>query len=301
MARLALSGEILVFGRTGQVAQALSAMGPPAGLSLVFAGREACDLLTQDAGAAVRAKRPVAVINASAYTAVDKAQSEPDAAFRLNRDAVSEMARACADLDIPFVHISTDYVFDGSKPTPYVEDDPRGPISVYGKSKAEGEQAVEAAGGRWSVFRTAWVFSPFGANFVKTMRRLAAERDEVGVVADQWGRPTLAADIAAACLDTVRRRLAGDDALQGIFHLAGADDAVWADVAEAVFAHEGARTGKRPTLKRIVTRDYPTPAARPANSRLDTGKLEAATGWRARPWREAVTMCLTALDDAPAV
>ncbi len=276
-----MSGEILVFGRTGQVAQALSTLAPPAGLSLVFAGREICDLQTQDAGAAIRTKRPAAVINASAYTAVDKAQSEPEAAFRLNRDAVGEMARACADLDIPFVHISTDYVFDGSKPTPYVEDDPRGPISVYGTSKAEGEQAVEAAGGRWSVFRTAWVFSPFGANFIKTMRRLAAERDEVGVVADQWGRPTLAADIAAVSLDTVRRRLAGDN-------------------AEAVFAHEGARTGKRPTLKRIATRDYPTPAARPANSRLDTGKLQAATGWRARPWREAVTMCLAALDGGPA-
>lgn len=290
-----MSGEILVFGRTGQVAQALATLAPPAGLRLVFAGRETCDLLTQDAGEAIRAKRPAAVINASAYTAVDKAQSEPEAAFRLNRDAVGEMARACADLDSPFVHISTDYVFDGSKPTPYVEDDLRGPISVYGESKAEGEQAVEAAGGRWSVFRTAWVFSPFGANFVKTMRRFAAEREEMSVVADQHGRPTLAADIAAMALEAVRRDRNGDRSLSGLFHLAGADDAVWADVAERIFEDAERRTGRRPKLKRIPTADYPTPAARPANSRLDTAKLQQAGGWSPRPWRDSVDICLDAL------
>ena len=296
-----MSGEVLVFGRTGQVARVLAELKAPDGLSLAFAGREDCDLLTKDAGEVIRSRRPVAVINASAYTAVDRAENEPDAAFRLNRDAVGEMASACASRDIPFVHISTDYVFDGSKPDPYVETDPRAPISVYGRSKAAGEEAVEAAGGRWSIFRTAWVISPFGANFVKTMRRLAAERDEVGVVSDQWGRPTWAADIAAVCLDAVRRRLTGEDALQGLFHLAGADDAVWADVAEAVFTREAERIGKRPALKRIATSDYPTPAKRPANSRLDTTKLQAAAGWRPRPWRDAVTLCLDALDRGAAL
>ena len=142
-----MSGEVLVFGRTGQVARALAELKAPDGLSLAFAGREDCDLLTKDAGEVIRSRRPVAVINASAYTAVDRAENEPDAAFRLNRDAVGQMARACASLDIPFVHISTDYVFDGSKPDPYVETDPRAPISVYGQSKAAGEEAVEAAGG----------------------------------------------------------------------------------------------------------------------------------------------------------
>jgi len=281
---------ILVFGKSGQVAQELARMAPAAG-ALEFAGRDRCDLLAEDPAALIRQIAPSAVINASAHTAVDKAESEPDAAFRLNRDAVAAMAQACAALDIPFVHISTDYVFDGAKAEPYVETDPINPISVYGASKAAGEAAVQAAGGRWTIFRTAWVFSPFGANFIKTMRRLAAEKDEMSVVADQWGRPTLAADIAAACL----RAASGEDALQGLFHLAGADDAVWADVAEQVFEDCDRRTGRRPVLKRITTADYPTPAKRPANSRLDTTRLQAA-GWSPRPWRDAVESCLQDLD-----
>ena len=262
---------------------------------MVFAGREVCDLLTADPGALIRETKPLAVINASAYTAVDRAESEPDAAYRLNRDAPGAMAQACAELDIPFVHISTDYVFDGCKPEPYVETDPLNPLSVYGASKAAGEGAVQAAGGRWTIFRTAWVFSSYGANFIKTMRRLASEREEVSVVADQWGRPTLAADIAAACLRAAASPAgSGEAALPGLFHLAGADDAVWADVAEHVFLDCERRTGKRPTLRRISTADYPTPAKRPENSRLDTIKLQA-TGWKPRPWREAVTRCLEGL------
>jgi len=281
---------ILVFGKSGQVARELERMAS-GGQVLVFAGRDRCDLLKDDPADLIRQIAPAAVINASAYTAVDKAESEPEAAYRLNRDAVAAMARACAALDIPFVHISTDYVFDGSKAEPYVETDPINPISLYGVSKAAGEGAVQAAGGRWTIFRTAWVFSPFGSNFVKTMRRLAAEKDEISVVADQWGRPTLAADIAAACL----RAAAGEAALQGLFHLAGADDAVWADVAEHVFQDCLRRTGGRPALKRITTADYPTPAARPANSRLDTARLQA-TGWSPRPWRDGVDVCLAELE-----
>jgi dTDP-4-dehydrorhamnose reductase len=286
--------RLLVFGKNGQVAQELACLKPPHRLAFCFAGREDCDLLTADPGALISEMRPAGVINASAYTAVDKAESEPDAAFRLNRDAVALMARACASADIPFLHISTDYVFDGAKTEPYVETDPRNPISIYGASKAAGEEAIEAAGGRWTIFRTAWVFSPFGANFVKTMRRLASEREEIAVVADQHGRPTLAADIAATALEAVRRDLAGDPSLRGLFHLAGADDAVWADVAERVFEDVGQRTGRRPRLKRITTAEYPTPAARPANSRLDTSKLQAA-GWSPRSWGEAVDLCLAKL------
>jgi len=286
-----MSETILVFGRSGQVAQALAEIAD-AGARLEFAGRDRCDLLVADAAALIRQLSPAAVINASGHTAVDKAESEPDAAMRLNRDAPAAMARACSGLDIPFVHISTDYVFDGAKPTPYVETDPIGPLGVYGRSKAEGEAEVAAIGGAWTIFRTAWVVSPKGANFVNTMRRFAAERDVMRVVDDQHGRPTLAADIAALCLKAARRGVAGDPSLQGLFHLAGADDASWADVAERVFEDTERRTGRRPMLERITTADYPTPARRPANSRLDTTKLQQAAGWTPRPWRETVDICL---------
>ena len=287
-----MSETILVFGRSGQVAQALAENTGPGGLELEFAGRDRCDLLVADPAALIRQLSPVAVINASGHTAVDKAESEPAAAMRLNRDAPAAMARACAGLDIPFVHISTDYVFDGAKTPPYVETDPIRPLGVYGRSKAEGEAEVVATGGAWTIFRTAWVMSPRGANFVNTMRRFAAERDVMRVVDDQHGRPTLAADIAALCLEAARRGMAGDRSLQGLFHLAGADDATWADVAERVFEDTQRRTGRRPVLERIATADYPTPARRPANSRLDTTKLQHAAGWTPRPWRETVDVCL---------
>ncbi len=290
--------RVLVFGQNGQVAQALAQISPPAGLTLTFAGRDRCDLQTADPAELISALKPAAVINASAYTAVDRAESEPDLAYRLNRDAVGAMARACAAAGLPFVHISTDYVFAGDKSTPYVETDALEPISIYGASKAEGEAAVEAAGGRWTILRTAWVFSPFGANFIKTMRRFAAERDAMSVVDDQRGRPTFAADIAAVCLEAVQRGLSGDDSLQGLFHIAGADDAVWADVAERVFQEAERRTGRRPVMTRIPTSAYPTPARRPGNSSLDTAKLQAAAGWTPRPWRETVDLCLSALESA---
>jgi len=293
MAGLDVTQTILVFGRTGQVAQALAEAEPPPSFRLEFAGRDRCDLLTTDPSPLIAAVRPAAVINAAAYTAVDKAESEPEAANRLNRDAAGEMARACAAEAIPFVHISTDYVFDGEKPEPYVETDPVAPLGAYGRSKAAGEAEVMAAGGAWTIFRTAWVVSPKGANFVNTMRRLAVERDVVRVVADQHGRPTLAADIAAMCLEAVRRGMAGDRSLQGLFHLAGAEDAVWEDLAERVFEHTLRQTGRRPMLERITTAEYPTPAQRPANSRLDTTKLQRATGWTPRPWRGTLDTCLT--------
>jgi dTDP-4-dehydrorhamnose reductase len=286
---------ILVFGQSGQVAKALSERSLPEGLALTFAGRERCDLAAANPAALIAALQPAAVINASAYTAVDKAESEADLAYRLNCDAVAAMAQACAAVDIPFVHISTDYVFDGAKARPYIESDIRAPISVYGASKAAGEAAVEAAGGRWTILRTAWVFSPHGSNFIKTMRRFAAERSVMSVVDDQHGRPTLAADIAAVCLEAALRGIKGDRSLQGVFHIAGADDAVWADVAEHVFQEAERRTGQRPTLTRIPASAYPTPAQRPINSRLDTAKLQAAAGWTPRPWRETVDLCLAAL------
>ncbi len=188
---------ILVFGRNGQVARELAKLGPPPGLRLEFAGRETLDLaLAGDPEALIRARRPLAVINTAAYTAVDRAESEPDAAFRLNRDAPAAIARACAALDVPVVHFSTDYVFDGAKPEPYVEDDPIAPMSVYGRSKAEGEAAVLQSGARAGVLRTAWVYSAYGSNFLKTMLSLGRTREAVDVVDDQLGRPTWAQDCA---------------------------------------------------------------------------------------------------------
>lgn len=281
----------LVFGRSGQVAKAL-AEAAPADLMMDFAGRDRCDLLTEDPGALIAQLEPAVVINAAAYTAVDKAESEPEVALRLNRDAPAAMAIACARVSVPFVQISTDYVFDGRKDTAYTENDPIKPLGMYGRSKAEGEEAVMAAGGAWTIFRTAWVVSPTGANFINTMKRFAAERDVVRVVADQHGRPTFAADIAGLCLEAARRGIAGDKSLQALFHLAGADDAVWADLAERVFEDNERRTGRRPVLERINTADYPTPAQRPANSRLDTTRLQQAAGWTPRPWRDTVDLCL---------
>ena len=169
-----MTSKILVLGQSGQTALELAKLGPPPGFELVFAGRARFDLIgPDDPDALVAAEVPAAVINAAAYTAVDRAESEPDAAFRLNRDVPAALARACARRDVPLVHFSTDYVFDGTKPEPYVEDDPKAPASVYGRSKAEGEEAVLAAGGQAVILRTSWVYSAFGSNFVKTMLRLA--------------------------------------------------------------------------------------------------------------------------------
>ena len=291
-----MTANILVLGRNGQVARELDRLGAPEGFQLVFAGREDFDLSAgADPAALLETHAPVAVINAAAYTAVDKAESESDAAFRLNRDVPAAIARACAERGVPFVHFSTDYVFDGRKSAPYLEDDPIGPTGVYGRSKAEGEAAVTAAGGRHAILRTSWVYSAFGANFVKTMLRLSETRDELGVVADQTGRPTWARDCAEGALRSVKALLEGAPGFGGVYHLSGAGDATWADFAEAIFAEFAARGGRRPKVNRITTADYPTPAARPANSRLDCSKLEAALGWKMRPWREGLAACMDEL------
>jgi dTDP-4-dehydrorhamnose reductase len=291
-----VSGNILVLGRNGQVARELAKLGPPKGFEMAFIGRERFDLLSgADPASVIEAFTPSVVINAAAYTAVDKAESEPEAAMRLNRDAPGALARACARGDVPFVHFSTDYVFDGTKPEPYVEDDPIRPLGVYGSTKAAGEDAVLEAGGRAGILRTSWVYSSFGANFVKTMLRLAETRDELGVVADQIGRPTWAEDCARGALRLARALL--DDEVEGgqVFHLSGAGDATWADFAEAIFEASARRGGKRPKVRRITTADYPTPAMRPANSRLDCSKITTALDWPMRPWRESLASCFEEL------
>lgn len=267
---------ILVFGQTGQVARALAEVAPEAR----FLSRAMADLSDPEACAAhIRAHRPKAVINAAAYTAVDRAEAEPDLAHRINADAPTAMARACADLGVPFVHISTDYVFDGQGTTPRKPDDPTGPINTYGATKLAGEAGVIAAGGVYAILRCSWVFAPEGQNFVTTMLRLGATRAELSVVADQIGGPTPASAIALACLQAADR-LANDPALAGIYHFAGAPDLSWADFARAIMAEAGLPC----VVRDIPSEAYPTPAARPRNSRLDCSSL-ARLGLSRPDWR----------------
>lgn len=287
---------LLVIGRSGQLATELSRLSAPEGVMIVNAGRELVDLSRPVSVAnEVSSLRPAAVINAAAYTAVDKAESEPEIAFALNRDGPAELARACALLGVPLVHISTDYVFDGTKQTPYIETDKKTPLGIYGKSKSDGEDAVLAAGADATVIRTSWLYASHGANFLRTMLRLAETRNEIGVVSDQLGRPTWAKDLALAAIVTAMRSRNGDLAARGIFHYCGAGDATWADFAQAVFEGARARGVPSSTVRRIATADFPTAAKRPANSRLDTGKIERTLGVAVRPWRAATDLCLDEL------
>ncbi|CAM3169293.1 dTDP-4-dehydrorhamnose reductase [Paracoccus nototheniae] len=282
---------LLVFGRTGQVAQELALLAPDA----VFLGREGADLTDPQAcAAAIIAARPQAVINAAAYTAVDRAETDTEAARLVNADAPAAMARACAELGIPFVHISTDYVFDGSGEEARAEDAPTGPLGAYGATKLAGEQAVAQAGGQWAVMRTSWVFSAHGANFVRTMLRLGAERDRLTVVADQIGGPTPAADIASAAL-TITAAMQGDPAKGGRYHFAGAPDTSWAGFAREIMAQAGLGA----EIADIPSSDYPTPAARPLNSRLDCSRIAQDFGIARPDWRAGLARVLDQLKDKP--
>lgn len=267
---------ILVFGKTGQVARELQALAP-----VIALGREEANLTMPGAcSAAIERLAPTAVINAAAYTAVDRAEDEVELATQVNGAAPTEMARACAARDIPFVHLSTDYVFDGGGIAPWRPDDRIAPISTYGRSKLAGEQGVAAAGGRYAILRTSWIFSAHGQNFVKTMLSLGGERDQVRVVADQIGGPTPAAAIAQASL-IIMKQLSKDPAKTGTYHFAGAPDASWADFARAIFAQAGLACD----VADIGTADYPTPARRPANSRLDCSATLAAFGIAKPDWK----------------
>ncbi|OUS21468.1 dTDP-4-dehydrorhamnose reductase [Rhodobacterales bacterium 59_46_T64] len=268
---------MLVFGQTGQVARELARICPDA----VFLGRDRADLSDPAAcAAAIRDHTPTAVINAAAWTAVDAAEAEEEAAMVVNGAAPAAMARACADLGVPFVHISTDYVFDGSGTAPFAPDHPTGPLGAYGRTKLAGEEAVRAAEGTHAILRTSWVFSAHGNNFVKTMLRLGTEREALTIVGDQIGGPTPAAGIAAACL-AIAEQLIQTPELSGIRHYSGAPDVSWADFAREIFVQAGITCA----VTDIPTSDYPTPAARPLNSRMDCANLSdfglARPDWRA--------------------
>jgi dTDP-4-dehydrorhamnose reductase len=280
--------RILVIGTRGQVATALAERARlRSDIELLALGRPALDLEhPADIIQPILATRPDLVVNAAAYTAVDKAESEPERAFAINRDGAAAVAMAASQLGAPLVHLSTDYVFDGSKPTPYVETDATNPLNVYGRSKLAGEQAVLAAHPASLVLRTSWVFSPFGSNFVKTMLRLGAERDSLRIVADQIGNPTSALDIAEAIL-SLAPKLAATRNRAGICHLTNAGSTSWHGFADAIFDHSARLGGPKPRLEAVTTADYPTPARRPSNSRLDTSALTERFGLALRPWQEA--------------
>jgi dTDP-4-dehydrorhamnose reductase len=290
--------RILVTGTEGQVARAMAERAKAHGVEVVLLGRPALDLT--DPGSVRRVIGETAadvVVNAAAYTAVDQAESEPDLAQAVNQAGADAVAQAARDKNVPIIQISTDYVFDGSGDRPYRETDPVAPLGVYGRTKLAGEEAVASAHPDHAILRTAWVYSPFGKNFVKTMLRVAKDRDEVSVVADQHGSPTSALDIAdgsiAVARNLVTRRQ--DASLRGVFHMTGTGYTTWADLAAEIFAVSGRLGGPSARVRRIATADYPTPAKRPANSRLDGGKLRETHGVALPQWQGSVAECIARL------
>jgi dTDP-4-dehydrorhamnose reductase len=291
--------RLYVIGGQGQVARSLrEAAAEHDGIVFGCAERPRVDLLRPASIAQALADfGPDIVINPAAYTAVDKAESEPAQAFALNRDGAGTVAAAAAKQGVPIVHFSTDYVFDGSKDGAYVESDPVSPRSVYGQSKYEGELAVAAANPRHIVLRTSWVYAPFGTNFVRTMLRLAGERDNLRVVNDQIGCPTYAPDIAAAVIALAGRVLAKGwhPKFAGVTNLAGPEAVTWYAFANDIVRGAAMRGGRSVSISPILTSDYPTPAARPANSRLSTERLASLFDVRLPPLRKSLAGCLDRL------
>ncbi|MCF7749394.1 dTDP-4-dehydrorhamnose reductase [Bacillus subtilis subsp. subtilis] len=294
---------VLLFGGNGQLGRELQRALAPLG-TIVATTRSgalpdgsACETADFNEPASLVALldrvRPDVVVNAAAYTAVDRAEEERDAAWRANAEAPGIIARWCAAAGVPLVHYSTDYVFDGQGPRPYREDDATAPLGVYGASKLAGEEDIRAAGGRHLIFRTAWVYAPHSANFLRTMLRVGADRDVLRVVADQIGTPTPAALIA----DVTAQALQHAGGLSGTWHLTAAGETSWHGFAEAIFA-EAVASGKlarAPKVEAITTADYPTPAKRPAYSHLDVSKLESDFGIALPSWQNGLKQVIAAL------
>ncbi|WP_371223653.1 dTDP-4-dehydrorhamnose reductase [Roseovarius sp. 2305UL8-3] len=279
----------LVFGTNGQVATELRLVAPDA----TFLGRDEADLSNPEAcAAAIDAHHPDLVINAAAYTAVDRAEEEEGLAHQINGAAPGAMARAAAKHLIPFVHISTDYVFAGTGTQPWMPNDPVAPQNAYGRSKLAGEDAVRAAGGCHAILRTSWVVSAHGSNFVKTMLRLGAERDALSIVVDQVGGPTPARDIATACLK-IGAVLQDTPGASGTYHFSGAPDVTWADFARAIFD----KAALSCTVTDIPSTDFPTPAARPLNSRLDCTTTETVFDLPRPDWHNGLDQILKTLKE----
>jgi dTDP-4-dehydrorhamnose reductase len=285
---------VLVIGCRGQVGRELMTARLPAGMARIGLGHDDLDLTNRNAVRRVIDRcRPALIVNAAGYTAVDRAESEPQAAFAANADGPAHLAAAAAATGSSLVHLSTDYVFDGAKAGAYTEDDPLGPLGVYGASKAAGEQAVRARLEHHVILRTSWIFGMHGANFVKTMLRLGREREQLRVVTDQRGCPTGAADIADAIFAiahqlVIERR--GD--VWGTYHFAGTGPTTWYEFAEAIFERAKRFWGRRPVVVPITTADYPTPARRPAASVLDCTRFERIFALPRRPWTERLDAVL---------
>lgn len=291
--RAQIALRLLVTGLRGQVVESLKAKGASGnGHSIIAVGRPELDLASPgDVKSVLSRHRPDAVVNAAAYTAVDRAEKEEALAFAVNAAGADAIAEASAGLGVPLIHISTDYVFPGDKPTPYSEEDETGPQGVYGRSKLAGEKAVRAAQPRHAILRTAWVYSPFGANFVKTMLRLAATQDQIRVVADQSGNPTSALDLAEAIIVVAEAMLA-DAHLSGIYHVAGTGDSTWCAFARHILEVSGKLGGPTAEVLPISTAEYPTPAKRPVNSRLNCGKFAHDFGRGLPHWQESSAACV---------
>lgn len=288
----------MLAGAGGQLAWEVARRAPSANMSVVALSQETLDI-TDSAAVhdAVARVAPRVVVNGAAYTAVDKAETESKLAFAVNRDGPAHLAAACAARDVPFIHISTDYVFDGEKEDPYTEEDQTAPLGVYGASKLAGESAVRGLLDQHVILRTAWVHGVHGHNFVKTMLRLGAERDTLRVVDDQHGSPTFAGDLADAVL-ALARRLTGADVpgeAYGTFHCTGSGTTTWYGLARRIFEIAGQTNGRNPRIEPIATAQYPTPARRPANSVLDCGKLARVHGIMLRRWDDALAEMLRSL------
>lgn len=280
--------KVLVTGSQGQVGRELLRLAHDFDVEAVGVNHDKLDITDQAAVQTfISEEQPDAVINAAAYTAVDKAEDDADAAYAVNATAVGYLAQACADLGIPLVHISTDYVFDGSKQGAYTEEDAVSPLGVYGETKLAGEAEVQKYCTKHYVLRTSWVFSAHGNNFVKTMLRLGKEREQLGIVADQYGKPTSASEIARVIYQVLK----SDKQTWGIYHMAQPEVTSWHGFAQVVF-DEAKQQGMQLAIhdvQAIATKDYPTPAKRPANSVLDCSKLEQAFGLNIKPWTASLS------------
>ncbi len=279
--------RLLITGARGQLGRELTRQGDAHELKAV--ARDQLDITDQDAvSGCIASFHPDAVINAAAFTAVDRAESNVELAFAVNRQGPANLAWACRQKDIPLIHISTDYVFNGGKQGAYHEHDPVSPLGVYGSSKLAGEIAVEQYASRWMILRTSWVFSAHGNNFVKTMLRLGAERDTLGVVSDQYGCPTSANELARAIYAVLDAGYSDEN--RSVYHFCQPEATTWHDFAKAIFS-EAEKQGmdlKISTVNAITTADYPTPAKRPANSEMDCSKFEEIFNFKIHPWRDSL-------------
>ena len=283
-----MTGPILVFGAEGQTGRELIVLASRRKVAVVGLSRAEADITRAEAvRAAIERHRPVLVVNVAGYTAVDRAESEPELAHAANVEGPAVIAAASARANVPLVHLSTDYVFDGKKSGAYVEDDPIAPLSVYGRTKAEGETQVRKLQPHHVVLRTSWVYGVHGTNFLKTVLRLASERNELRIVADQFGCPTATADIAEAIL-VLAPRLAADASVSGTYHFAATGSTSWHGFATEIVARQRSFTGRDPRVVAIAAADYPAAARRPPNSVLDCRRFAATFGYSAHPWQERV-------------